>query len=50
MDVCREQVPPLFRVHSYQAASCFLHKEAPVVSNEQMSEALAPRKAAASPA
>jgi hypothetical protein len=27
MAMCRQSVPPLYRMHADQAASCFLHRE-----------------------
>jgi oligopeptide/dipeptide ABC transporter ATP-binding protein len=36
MDVCRERVPPSFRIEDRQAAACFLYDEAPVVEPDDV--------------
>jgi oligopeptide/dipeptide ABC transporter ATP-binding protein len=43
MDMCWEQVPPLYRTERYSAASCFLHREAPAIALDQMDQVLVPR-------
>jgi peptide/nickel transport system ATP-binding protein len=37
MDICREVTPPLFRVNADRAVACYLYRDAPVVSPEDVS-------------
>ncbi len=39
MAVCREQVPPSFRIHERQAAACFLYDNAPTVEPDDVVDA-----------
>jgi oligopeptide/dipeptide ABC transporter ATP-binding protein len=39
MDKCKE-VPPLFRLNQYQAASCYLFEQNPSIAPEKLSELL----------
>jgi peptide/nickel transport system ATP-binding protein len=36
MAICRQQVPPSFRVHERQAVACFLYENAPVVEPDDV--------------
>jgi peptide/nickel transport system ATP-binding protein len=41
MDICRESVPPLFRVDQERAASCFLYRDrGPALASEQLNEVM----------
>jgi peptide/nickel transport system ATP-binding protein len=37
MPMCRESVPPLFQPEAHRAASCFLYREAPKVTSDDIS-------------
>ncbi len=39
MDACSKE-PPLFRLQQYQAASCYLHQQNPVIDPDKLSELL----------
>lgn len=39
MDDCKKE-PPLFQIDEFQAASCFLHKEHPVIQPDKLSDLL----------
>lgn len=49
MDVCTEQVPPLYRTDSRRAAACFMYRDAPELSGDAMDSVLAPAVAAEAP-
>jgi hypothetical protein len=42
MDMCRPNVPPLYRLDPARAASCFLYRDqGPAISSEQLNEVMA---------
>lgn len=47
MAICTQSPPPLFRTDEYRAAACFLHKDAPSITNDDMAKVLSPRAVAA---
>jgi peptide/nickel transport system ATP-binding protein len=40
MDICRESVPPLFRIDAARAATCFLYRDRATLPSEQLSEVM----------
>lgn len=44
---CLQETPPFFRLHAQQAATCFLHQDAPQLPFDQMNVLLAPPASAA---
>lgn len=36
MEICREHIPPTFRIENRQAAACFLYEQAPVVAPDDV--------------
>jgi peptide/nickel transport system ATP-binding protein len=42
MDICRPNVPPLYRLDEARAASCFLYRDqGPAIASEQLNEVMA---------
>ncbi len=48
MPECTQSVPPLYRTDPGRAAACFLYKQAPAITADQMDEVMVGRKAASS--
>ncbi len=46
MDICRQEVPPLFRTDPHRAASCFLYRESPPLLLTELEQVLASRESA----
>jgi peptide/nickel transport system ATP-binding protein len=42
MDVCRSEVPPLFRTNDQRAAACFLYRDHPQVDATALNDVMAP--------
>jgi peptide/nickel transport system ATP-binding protein len=45
MEICLPEHPPLYQTHEQHVAACYLHKESPVVPNEELSALLTERRA-----
>ncbi len=43
MDKCRDVMPPLYNLSSGQAATCYLHDQAPILPPEQLTNLLYPK-------
>jgi oligopeptide/dipeptide ABC transporter ATP-binding protein len=41
MDMCREQLPPLFRTDNHRAAACFLYRDNPVLDGAELDQLMA---------
>ncbi|HVC33762.1 MAG TPA: ABC transporter ATP-binding protein [Chloroflexota bacterium] len=48
MPMCTESVPPLYRTDDSRAAACFLYKDAPSISGDDMDQVLSGKATAAS--
>jgi oligopeptide/dipeptide ABC transporter ATP-binding protein len=44
MEICRSQVPPLYRTNKHRAAACFLYRDHPVLDSTEMDQLMAAPK------